>query len=282
MMAFNSLEDTLSRQYESVVRVPSEYPFETISRLCIFDVDVPDRPEERGELQDASRIGHPRVLSLQLEFYHLHPCLLRVMLQLQRLYNALSNRVPLPHSYSVFSGKFTGLTSRQPPLVKARQYSRITGPLRPRSRNIPRYIDTFKQSNIFQQGQRHSRIPELTKPYTRNYVTDSNVAPTSFSDPSRPDLYYHLVHLESTTSTQPVFALSFLPTPPSSADSSTVIGWLPASTLQGDDEAGLNDFKQNRELMIISYASFIDHSTPSQIRNYLTRSYSGRTRRRRR
>jgi hypothetical protein len=42
-----------------------------------------------------------------------------------------------------------------------------------------------------------------------------------------------------------VYALSFLPSPPPTADSSTIIGWLPAGTKSNGEEAGLNDFEEN-------------------------------------
>lgn len=71
------------------------------------------------------------------------------------------------------------------------------------------------------------------------------------ADPSRPDLFYHLLpspsepdHSQST----PVYALSFLPAPPPSPRSATILGWLPAVTEAGseDVDAGLNDFVENR------------------------------------
>ncbi|KAI1786927.1 hypothetical protein LXA43DRAFT_975521 [Ganoderma leucocontextum] len=67
---------------------------------------------------------------------------------------------------------------------------------------------------------------------------------SSFADPDRADLFYHLfTPPTSLSSAHPVFALSFLPTPPPSVASSSVIGWLPAS---GEGEgAGLNDFVEN-------------------------------------
>lgn len=74
------------------------------------------------------------------------------------------------------------------------------------------------------------------------------------ADPSRPDLFYYLLplprepdHSQST----PVYALSFLPTPPPSPRSATILGWLPAVTNAGteDVDAGLNDFVENRASM---------------------------------
>lgn len=76
---------------------------------------------------------------------------------------------------------------------------------------------------------------------------ETELASGSFSDPSRPDLFYHpLSPPTPASSVFPVYALSFLPTPPPSAESSTIIGWLPAGTNNGEQEAGLNDFQENR------------------------------------
>ena len=75
----------------------------------------------------------------------------------------------------------------------------------------------------------------------------SSVEATSFADPTRPDLFYHLLHPPTPfSSSLPMFALSFLPAPPPIPDSCTIIGWLPAATEGADGEAGLNDFKENR------------------------------------
>ncbi|KAI0037085.1 hypothetical protein K488DRAFT_35732, partial [Vararia minispora EC-137] len=70
--------------------------------------------------------------------------------------------------------------------------------------------------------------------------------PTSFPDPDRPDVYYHLIHPPSPFSDElAAFGVSFLSQPPPVASSSTVIGWLPAQRLGGSSEAGLNEFKEN-------------------------------------
>lgn len=66
----------------------------------------------------------------------------------------------------------------------------------------------------------------------------------TFEEPSRPGLFYHLVHAE----TRPLFAVSLLDAVPQSAQSATVIGLLPASTEDGASEADatFNDFVPNR------------------------------------
>jgi len=80
----------------------------------------------------------------------------------------------------------------------------------------------------------------------RRFTTASELPSSSFSDPDRPELFYHLFDPPTpVSSSAPVFALSFLPSPPDSVESSTVIGWLPASAPGDADEAGLNDFVEN-------------------------------------
>jgi hypothetical protein len=49
----------------------------------------------------------------------------------------------------------------------------------------------------------------------------------------------------------PAFALSFSQAAPLKATSSTVLGWLPAATASNDHEAGLNDFRENRKLILL-------------------------------
>ncbi|KAJ4489992.1 hypothetical protein J3R30DRAFT_3277224 [Lentinula aciculospora] len=69
----------------------------------------------------------------------------------------------------------------------------------------------------------------------------------SFVDPTRPGLFYHFLEPPTFISPRlPVYALSFLPSVPPLPDSSTIIGWLPASTeSEAEQEAGLNDFREN-------------------------------------
>ncbi|KAL4076902.1 hypothetical protein V8B97DRAFT_1944203 [Scleroderma yunnanense] len=83
--------------------------------------------------------------------------------------------------------------------------------------------------------------------FTRRRVSSQ----TPISDPSRPDLFYHLIsipHAVGPSVSTPAYALSFLSSPPPSSKSATVIGWLPAvapEAVTGDVEAGLNDFVEN-------------------------------------
>jgi len=81
--------------------------------------------------------------------------------------------------------------------------------------------------------------------YSESQSTKSELASGSFSDPTRPNLFYHFLEPPTPLSeVVPVYALSFLSSVPS-PDSSTIIGWLPAQTQSHTDEAGLNDFQEN-------------------------------------
>ncbi|KAL1717600.1 hypothetical protein EV715DRAFT_202881 [Schizophyllum commune] len=101
-------------------------------------------------------------------------------------------------------------------------------------------------------------LPTLTSPRTlsasesafrislaRHNSTTSDSQRT-FADPSRPDLFYHL--LEPPTPLPdpnlPAYALSFLEKLPSTPHSAAVIGWLPA-VAGAEGDAGLNDFREN-------------------------------------
>ncbi|KAI0767389.1 hypothetical protein C8Q74DRAFT_1203811 [Fomes fomentarius] len=64
------------------------------------------------------------------------------------------------------------------------------------------------------------------------------------TDEDRPDLFYHLFDPPTPLSSEvPIFAISFLDSPPPSILSASVIGWLPA--LGPGEGAGLNDFVEN-------------------------------------
>ncbi|KAL1745946.1 hypothetical protein HDZ31DRAFT_35159 [Schizophyllum fasciatum] len=75
----------------------------------------------------------------------------------------------------------------------------------------------------------------------------------SFADPSRPDLFYHLLDPPTPlpNPSLPAYALSFLEELPDASHSPAIIGWLPA-VAGAEGEAGLNDFRENpqfRDLM---------------------------------
>lgn len=99
----------------------------------------------------------------------------------------------------------------------------------------------------------------------------------SFEDPSRPGLFYHLLHENSDS---PKYAVSFLREAPAVANSPTVIGWLPAAaassssaseTRPPDEEAqaGLDDFVQNgmpHTLGLCEYESQREHELSFHVR----------------
>ncbi|KAK0485029.1 hypothetical protein IW261DRAFT_1394538 [Armillaria novae-zelandiae] len=83
---------------------------------------------------------------------------------------------------------------------------------------------------------------------------NSNSPSQSFSDPTRPDLFYHLIYPNS--GSEPIFAVSFLPYAPLTPDSPTIIGWLPA---QGTgEESGLNDFTENHKFRDVLHQAIQD------------------------
>lgn len=105
----------------------------------------------------------------------------------------------------------------------------------------------------------------------RRHLTSQPSSPpssTSFADPDRPDLFYHLFRPPTPVSrSTAVFALSFLAETPATVDSCAVLGWLPAEQTSGQaGEAGLNDFRENGkspsdprvrvELLTVSLAFF--------------------------
>ena len=93
---------------------------------------------------------------------------------------------------------------------------------------------------------------EKHRSFTTSTPRSSSDPPTSFPDPSRPDIFYHLVGPPTPVSShRPAFAISFLPSPSPSPDSCTIVGWLPAaaagSAAESDSTAGLNDFVENSD-----------------------------------
>lgn len=70
------------------------------------------------------------------------------------------------------------------------------------------------------------------------------------ADPERPDLFYHLFEAPSAVyATNHVFGLSFLKNlkPGEDARSARIVGYLLATEGGHTIEAGLNDFRENRE-----------------------------------
>ncbi|EIW80050.1 hypothetical protein CONPUDRAFT_28306, partial [Coniophora puteana RWD-64-598 SS2] len=85
----------------------------------------------------------------------------------------------------------------------------------------------------------------------------SSEPPQTLADPTRPDLFYHLVSLPSSSSSAPptqVYAVSFLSSSPPTPDSASVIGWLPAETEGAQEQdAGLNDFRENSKFRVVMH-----------------------------
>jgi hypothetical protein len=108
-------------------------------------------------------------------------------------------------------------------------------------------------STRFPFDGRHRPTPPTRHRRSRAHIHSSAVVCTippddqaatsqTISDPGRPDVPSPL------SSSRPVFAVSFLSAPPPTSDSSTVLGWLPATTETDEQkQVGLSDFKENRE-----------------------------------
>ncbi|TFL03882.1 hypothetical protein BDV98DRAFT_544371 [Pterulicium gracile] len=100
-----------------------------------------------------------------------------------------------------------------------------------------------------------TRQPLPKRAYSQSNAQESpdSEEPTSFPDPTRPDLFYHLLTPQTHHDVpSPRFGLSFLSSAPKTALSATIIGWLPAG---GDVEPGLDDFKENSEFRALMHAS---------------------------
>ncbi|KAF7965103.1 hypothetical protein HWV62_45715 [Athelia sp. TMB] len=94
--------------------------------------------------------------------------------------------------------------------------------------------------------------------HPRSYTSSSSSSstPAPVTDPTRPDLFYHLVPPPTPLSAHaPAYALSFLGTAPAAPDASAVIGWLPAQAAGAGEEAGLNDFKENPKFRVALHAA---------------------------
>lgn len=110
-----------------------------------------------------------------------------------------------------------------------------------------------------------SAVKSGVRESTRTYSSQSK--DVVFSDPYRPDLFYHLLNPPNPLAqTLPAFGLSFLYERPPSADSAKIIGWLPAQLSESasdsevhtdieeghDDHSTLQDFRENRECYSVS------------------------------
>lgn len=115
------------------------------------------------------------------------------------------------------------------------------------------FLDKRVTGALLLASARHTRLRRPPLPSPTRLCHKQQLEPlsvrhfSSFEDPSRKGLFYHLVLPPTPLSdTRPVFAVSLLADPPPFSESSTVLGWLPAETPGDDHEAGLNDFVQNR------------------------------------
>ncbi|KAJ3576803.1 hypothetical protein NP233_g180 [Leucocoprinus birnbaumii] len=95
-------------------------------------------------------------------------------------------------------------------------------------RVFSRFISTSRSATSFL----YSRLTSPTIPtHSTQLRFNSSIPHTSqsFPDPSRSDLFYHIVQAPTPISkTLPAYALSFFPQQPPSSASTTIIGWLPA------------------------------------------------------
>jgi hypothetical protein len=137
---------------------------------------------------------------------------------------------------------------------------------------------TSRPSSLFRGPNCRSRTSSLqdsgqtVRQPCRRYTSDSpNSRPSSFSDPSRPDLFYHLLGPPNPLSPNlPAFAVSFLDEPPPIPNSSTIIGWLPAASEgSGKQAASLGDFKENRKhVELVNYWVFDGSSQQNSVNSY--------------
>ncbi|KAF8330754.1 uncharacterized protein EI90DRAFT_3059184 [Cantharellus anzutake] len=93
---------------------------------------------------------------------------------------------------------------------------------------------------------------------------------TSFEDPERRGLYYHLVGA-TTNKELSSYAVSFLEEPPRNVSSPTILGILPAVSSEGEEsqEAGLHDFQPNSKFLDILHDSIkvsLERDTDETIR----------------
>ncbi|KAF7440032.1 hypothetical protein PC9H_000373 [Pleurotus ostreatus] len=88
--------------------------------------------------------------------------------------------------------------------------------------------------------QRTLRIPE---PQRTRLLSSAPSTSKIFSDPDRSDLFYHLIQPPNpVSSSNPVYAVSFISTELSLLDSKAVMGWVPAGI---EGEVSLIGFQEN-------------------------------------
>lgn len=97
-----------------------------------------------------------------------------------------------------------------------------------------------------------TRLSQPQRPLQRTlslHLRTFSTPPTTLIDPSRPSLFYHLFPPPNPISKAlPAYAVSLFEQPPKDAQSAAIMGWLPAAgSNEAGGEAGLDDFKENRE-----------------------------------
>jgi hypothetical protein len=144
-----------------------------------------------------------------------------------------------------------------PPIIMFARTSRSL--LRPILRDIPKHTPIRTRASLHIQAAPSPRprataaTPALLFRHRRRQQRTLHVLSTT-ADPSRPDLYYHLTQLPETE--EPAYLLSLLSQLPDAAahpDAPGVIGVLPAAAsegAEGQEEAGLNDFRENRAYFV--------------------------------
>ncbi|KAL4267488.1 hypothetical protein AB1N83_004157 [Pleurotus pulmonarius] len=81
------------------------------------------------------------------------------------------------------------------------------------------------------------------KPWGTRALSSTPSTSKVFSDPDRSDLFYHLIQPPNpVSSSNPVYAVSFISTEIFSLDSKAVMGWVPAET---EGEVSLIGFREN-------------------------------------
>ena len=111
----------------------------------------------------------------------------------------------------------------------------------------PRPISSCRNFSAFvsHRGTLRSSTLLITKPRCSTHTRRYSSPPRTITDPSRPDLFYHLLPPPTPASKDsPAYGVSFSPTP-----SIIVVGWLPA-VAENEGDAGLNDFKENRKFRV--------------------------------
>ncbi|KAF9494328.1 hypothetical protein BDN71DRAFT_1393446 [Pleurotus eryngii] len=88
--------------------------------------------------------------------------------------------------------------------------------------------------------QRTLRTPE---PQRTRLLSSTPSTSKIFSDPDRPDLFYHFMQPPNpVSSSNPAYAVSFISTELSNPDSKAVMGWVPAGI---EGQVGLIGFQEN-------------------------------------